>query len=374
MNSTPLLMATENSGVNAMGKDMMSKIRAGDVWKAMARVLEDFRVPKEDYDVLDKRPHPHLTVTYCGLQRSMSFPCTPRGRGRAATRYASSLRRMLKDMQMAAIGGGDTAVEAPSRGSVSLVKIPFYGSDILVKPGDSPADTLVAMKSVVEGIGLDWKSQHAKISSHAVLCEGVVNLTMPSAGGPQETTALPLTMLYLWLATLYPNKIPDLDIRQKVLTYQREAANVLFDHFFGRAVAHADSELNSRHFGISKMTIHKVTEMEKKITVLEEKINHLMVGSDARVAVLDYVTVYDLLAERHAIQHGRRSLNSRVGAALRSNALSVGCLVKRCPVTGRRLFPRDFAEAFMNSAGNAMIREHNDRQAGQTTLDLRVSK
>lgn len=37
-----------------MGNDMMSKIRAGDVWKAMARVLDEFRIQKEDFDVLDR--------------------------------------------------------------------------------------------------------------------------------------------------------------------------------------------------------------------------------------------------------------------------------------------------------------------------------
>lgn len=87
-----------------MGKDMMSKIRAGDVWKALSRVLDEFRIPKSDYDVLDRRPHPHLIVRYCGAERFMSFPCTPHGHGRAPYKYSSSLRRMLKEMQMSALG------------------------------------------------------------------------------------------------------------------------------------------------------------------------------------------------------------------------------------------------------------------------------
>src|SRR3546814_6874258 len=69
------------------------------------RVLEEYRVPKEDFEVLDKRPHPMLTVRYCGVEREMSLPSTPKTRGKAPVAYAGQLRRLLKNMQMESLGG-----------------------------------------------------------------------------------------------------------------------------------------------------------------------------------------------------------------------------------------------------------------------------
>ena len=53
-------------------------------------------------------------------------------------------------------------------------------------------------------------------------------------------TALPLNRLHFWLATLHPNKIRDEHIREKVLIFQTEAADALFEKFFGRALAKGD--------------------------------------------------------------------------------------------------------------------------------------
>lgn len=96
-----------------MSQNKLAKLRNGDVYKACMRVLEEFRVPKEDYEVLDKRPHPHLTVRYCGVERFMSIPCTPKTHGKAPVAYSAQLRRMLKEMQMAAltIAAAGTIVE-----------------------------------------------------------------------------------------------------------------------------------------------------------------------------------------------------------------------------------------------------------------------
>lgn len=85
-----------------MSKDPMSKIRAGDVWKALERVLSDYHIGPADFDVVDRRPHPTLTVRFCGCERTMDFAGTPSSR-RAPAIASGHLRRMLKDMQMAAI-------------------------------------------------------------------------------------------------------------------------------------------------------------------------------------------------------------------------------------------------------------------------------
>lgn len=95
-----------------MSKDPMSKIRAGDVFKQLRRVLQEFRIDDADWSVVDKRPHPELTVRYCGLERRMNFSGTP-SRQLTARNEAHKLRRMLKDMQMAALGGEPAPAPLP---------------------------------------------------------------------------------------------------------------------------------------------------------------------------------------------------------------------------------------------------------------------
>lgn len=111
----------------------------------------------------------------------------------------------------------------------------FHGNDLVIQVGDSPATTMVAIKPVVHGMGLNWETQYRKLRHHPVLNKGMVIMTIPSAGGPQAMTALPLNRLNLWLATINPNKVPDVETRARIIRYQEEAADALFDHFFGRA-------------------------------------------------------------------------------------------------------------------------------------------
>lgn len=112
-----------------MSQNKLAKLRNSDVFKACMRVLEDFRVPKEDYDVLDKRPHPHLTVRYCGIERVMTIPCTPKTKGRAPTVYSGKLRSMLKEMQMESLGGSSGGLMEHSMKEDTVLPLFVVNSD-----------------------------------------------------------------------------------------------------------------------------------------------------------------------------------------------------------------------------------------------------
>lgn len=115
----------------------------------------------------------------------------------------------------------------------SLTTVDFHGAKLIARRGDTPAETLVAMKPVVEGMGLDWSAQRQKLERNPILSKGMVVITVPSRGGPQEMTALPLNRLNFWLATIQPDRVPDEATRAKVIEYQTECADALFAHFFG---------------------------------------------------------------------------------------------------------------------------------------------
>ncbi len=120
----------------------------------------------------------------------------------------------------------------------NLVQIPFYETVLwAMRTGDEFADVLVAMRPIVDGMGLAWQPQHRKLLEHPILSTCVTNTMMQMPGDDQrrEWTFLPLTRVNFWLATIQPNKIPDADLRAKVIRYQEECADVLFAHFFEKA-------------------------------------------------------------------------------------------------------------------------------------------
>ena len=138
-------------------------------------------------------------------------------------------------------------------------------------------------------------------------------------------------------------------------------------------------ELISRTDGISRMLSHKVTEMEKGLAQILGTLPALVwheveaaLASDPRRAVLNYVSVRQLLDEAKALPRGRNSLNRSIGNDLRSRALMATppAHLCRCPHTGVWLFPRDFAGAYMRERGLGLVNQHNNRVTGQGSLPL----
>jgi hypothetical protein len=92
-------------------------------------------------------------------------------------------------------------------------------------------DVFIAVKPIVQSLGLDWKAQHRRMSDDEILREGMVTTTIPSPGGAQETTCLKLELVNGWLFTIDESRVKDEETRQRVLIYKRECYAVLFRHF-----------------------------------------------------------------------------------------------------------------------------------------------
>ncbi|WP_272947852.1 phage antirepressor N-terminal domain-containing protein [Rodentibacter pneumotropicus] len=91
----------------------------------------------------------------------------------------------------------------------------------------------VAMKQVVEELGLDWKGQYDKLNQP--FSRGMVISPIPSNGGIQDTVCMSLRKFPAWLYTLNPKKMP-IHKRGKVMTYQEECFETLYNNWhFGKA-------------------------------------------------------------------------------------------------------------------------------------------
>lgn len=87
----------------------------------------------------------------------------------------------------------------------------------------------VAMKPVVEAIGLNWGSQSVKLNKNREKF-GCCDIAIPSNGGIQQTLCIPLRKLNGWLFSINPSKVKAA-IRDKLIAYQEECFATLHDYW-----------------------------------------------------------------------------------------------------------------------------------------------
>jgi P22_AR N-terminal domain len=152
-----------------------------------------------------------------------------------------------------------------------LTKVPFHGTELLVVAGPTPAETLVVMKPVIDGMGLSWPAQLKKIKAHPVLSKGMAIIAIPSSGGVQDAVAMRLDRLHFWMATVNAAKVSR-ELREGVVLFQEECADALFARFFGRALilaGHGPSvEVETLSAGARKVVggfVASVTQAQNKI-------------------------------------------------------------------------------------------------------------
>ncbi|MFG5779854.1 phage antirepressor N-terminal domain-containing protein [Comamonas sp. J-3] len=117
----------------------------------------------------------------------------------------------------------DSTQVAPLR----AITVPFHGADLYVVEHNGQPYT--PMKAIVEGMGLDWRSQAAKFRGNKERW-GVVMITTPTSGDEQVSTCLPLRKLPGWLMTLHPSRLAPGN-RARVIQYQNECDEVLWQYW-----------------------------------------------------------------------------------------------------------------------------------------------
>lgn len=111
-----------------------------------------------------------------------------------------------------------------------IVTVEFHGQSLIAV--EVEGKPYVAMRPIVENIGLDWAAQYSRIKRHPVLSTSVVVITTQMPGDDQQRNVfcLPLSMLNGWLFGVDVNRVRE-EIRPKLLRYQTECFEVLYRHF-----------------------------------------------------------------------------------------------------------------------------------------------
>ena len=112
----------------------------------------------------------------------------------------------------------------------NIATISFHDQSIIAI--EHEGKHFVALRPIVENIGLDWAAQYSRIKRHPVMSATVVMMTtqMPGDDQRREVFCLPLSMLNGWLFGVDVNRVRE-EIRPKLIRYQTECFDVLYRHF-----------------------------------------------------------------------------------------------------------------------------------------------
>lgn len=113
---------------------------------------------------------------------------------------------------------------------MAVVEVPFYGD--VIEAVQDESGVWVSIRRGCENLGVATQRQLDKLKSKPWACvtEKVMH---DSTGREQKIACLHLDAVPMWLATIDARKLKE-HLREKLARYQKEAAKVLADHFFGR--------------------------------------------------------------------------------------------------------------------------------------------
>lgn len=246
--------------------------------------------------------------------------------------------------------------------------VTFHGTELIAIAGETPASTLVAMKPIVEGMGLDWPSQRKKLARHPVLYGGMVVMTIPSISGDQNTVLIALDMLNFWLATIHTDRIKNLETRKRIISYQAECARVLFDHFFGKHQPTSSVPLSETERLVGMAMIELRDELDKMRAEMDSKVRKVFgdiyAGLSARQQEYDYkqhheyITSNDIVVREGLPRAGRQAISTRISHDIQRFLIErgLGNMVRISKETGRYMFHVDGVNRWrIDGGGMAML-------------------
>lgn len=163
--------------------------------------------------------------------------------------------------------------------AVSTSSVQFHGQSIITAM--AAGVVYVAMKPIVENIGINWKGQHAKLVNQMDKF-GCGDISIPTKGGIQKMLCIPLRKLNGWLFSINPAKVRA-DIRDKLIAYQEECFTVLHDYWTkGSAVRKPETTVDDRtplrgivnrimgKYGMTYQAVYKLVHKEFGVRHIDE--------------------------------------------------------------------------------------------------------
>lgn len=228
----------------------------------------------------------------------------------------------------------------------------------------------VAMRPIVEALGLSWGSQSDKLRGMAPRFNCTDIETVGADGRQRRMLAMPVTKLNLWLATINPNKVHDAAKRAKIELYQEESATALYD-YWNKGVAVRDdyegvvtdlgTEVRQVIGGIVKAVLHK--ELVELVPALVR----------SEIATSSMAFRLGRTAGQIWREHGFPPI--KVTSWFSNRLCQMGCQIEgggRGELGGRtcKLFDPDKAERWIKNGGRQLVETYISERKGQGQLRL----
>ncbi len=167
------------------------------------------------------------------------------------------------------------------------ITVPFHGADLYVVEHDGQPYT--PMKPIVTAMGLDWKSQHRKVAANEGRW-GMEEISIPSTmvimtivasadGKTRSMTCIPLRKLPGWLATIDPGRVKSPEVRARVIQYQNECDDVLWQ-YWNEGLA-----INPRAFSVHPDQTLTADQAATLRTLLTDRVKKLPKDQQARAMI-----------------------------------------------------------------------------------------
>lgn len=210
-----------------------------------------------------------------------------------------------------------------------LVRVSFHG-DVLEAIKDDNGKVWTSLRRCCENLGVSMETQLAKLKTKpwATMMEII---TVAEDGKQRSMTMIDLDTLPGWLFSIDARKVKPA-IREKLVQYQREAARVLADYFFGKkeedgrdlitATLEAALEVRRRQLAMT-------AELERIHGIAQDAAQTAKAAIAAKESGLGFFTVLGY-ARRVGVEMSLRDAQ-RHGRTLTGRCLAKGVTVGRSP-------------------------------------------
>ena len=140
----------------------------------------------------------------------------------------------------------------------------FY-DDTLVAVQQPDGTIYVHFARLCDNLGLSRPSAARRVQQHEVLQDGFVTLRVVTDGGVQAVQCLRVDLVPLWLAAISARRVKP-ELRVKVVRYQREAAQVLWQAFRPQVVPDEAVPV-----GTALGELQRIADLGRAITRLAEQ-------------------------------------------------------------------------------------------------------
>ncbi len=152
-------------------------------------------------------------------------------------------------------------------------EVEFYG-DILPAVEGPDAQIYVPLRPICLFLGLDWAGQYQRLKRDPVLGEALRTVRLSraqTAGGAPDVSTLPLKFLPGWLFGIQASRVKP-ELREKILRYQRECYDVLWNAFKGDVVPAGPAPLDLSPVEQALLLAEAVASMAREHLALDQRV------------------------------------------------------------------------------------------------------